>query len=247
MVEAQVGLAILVYLRMLGATVMMPALGERTLSVRTRAVVALALTGVLYPAVATRELQPELSAVPGLALGELFFGLIFGMILRLIVMALQICGSIIAQVTSLAQLMGFTSVEPLPVVGHILAFAGLALLVMADMHVYVVQTLIGSYDVFPVGALPAPGALAELFVARTAELFGFAFALSAPFVLMATVYNLGLGAINRAMPQLMVALVGAPAILLATLTLLAITAPILLSLWLDVALETLIDPFGATR
>ncbi|MFC3118840.1 flagellar biosynthetic protein FliR [Jhaorihella thermophila] len=36
------------------------------------------------------------------------------------------------------------------------------------------------------------------------------FSLSAPFVIASLLYNLTLGAINRAMPQLMVTLVGAP-------------------------------------
>ena len=40
-----------------------------------------------------------------------------------------------------------------------------------------------------------------------------------------------LGVINRAMPQLMVAFVGAPAITAAGLLLLALAAPILLDIW----------------
>ena len=39
-----------------------------------------------------------------------------------------------------------------------------------------------------------------------------AFTLAAPFVLVSVLYNLTLGVINRAMPQLMVVFVGAPVI-----------------------------------
>ncbi len=44
-------------------------------------------------------------------------------------------------------------------------------------------------------------------------------------------YNLTLGIINRAMPQLMVVFVGAPAITAAGLVLLMLLAPVMLGLW----------------
>lgn len=46
-------------------------------------------------------------------------------------------------------------------------------------------------------------------------------------------YNVALGVINRAMPQLMVAMVGAPAITLGGIALFAIAAPLMLQVWLS--------------
>ncbi|MEM8699663.1 MAG: flagellar biosynthetic protein FliR, partial [Pseudomonadota bacterium] len=56
-----------------------------------------------------------------------------------------------------------------------------------------------------------------------------------------------LGAINRAMPQLMVAFVGAPAITAGGLALLALAAPLILTLWLDRLDQALAFPLGAPR
>ena len=42
--------------------------------------------------------------------------------------------------------------------------------------------------------------------------FALALSLAAPFVIASLLYNVALGVINKAMPQLMVAFVGAPAI-----------------------------------
>ena len=61
------------------------------------------------------------------------------------------------------------------------------------------------------------------------------------FVVAALLYNLALGAINRAMPQLMVSFVGAPALTLGGLALLALSAPVILTVWrtaMDAALTT---------
>ena len=52
--------------------------------------------------------------------------------------------------------------------------------------------------------------VAEWGVARVGAAFALALGLAAPFVIAAVLYNLALGVINKAMPQLMVALVGAP-------------------------------------
>jgi flagellar biosynthetic protein FliR len=57
-------------------------------------------------------------------------------------------------------------------------------------------------------------------------------------------YNLALGAINRAMPTLMVSMVGAPALTLGSLALLAIATPVILAAWLGALGEHLAQPFA---
>ena len=71
------------------------------------------------------------------------------------------------------------------------------------------------------------------------------FAIAAPFVIAAMIYNIALGAINRAMPQLLVSFVGAPAITFGGIALLFLAAPIMLAKWLDVLHRFLANPFGA--
>jgi flagellar biosynthetic protein FliR len=129
--------------------------------------------------------------------------------------------------------------------GHVLMVAGLALAVMLGLHVRLTEVLIQSYDVFRPGVLPG----AELFTAwgraHVGRAFALAFTLAAPFVVASLVYNLALGVINRAMPQLMVAFVGAPAITAGGLVLLFLAAPLLIGLWGDGLTVFLSDPFGA--
>ncbi|MEM1430643.1 MAG: flagellar biosynthetic protein FliR [Pseudomonadota bacterium] len=246
--ESALAAGIAVFLRVVAAVAVLPAFGEQSLSVRIRLAAAVALTVLVAPAVA-----PHFDAASGgldwprlirLLGSETIVGLTFGLVLRLLIHALQITGTIAAQSTSLAQLFGGASAEPLPAIGHLLVVSGLALAAMADLHVLVVEALIGTYSLFPPGAVLAPGALAELGVAHVGRAFALAFTLAAPFVIGALVYNLALGAINRAMPQLMVAFVGAPAITGAGLALLALVAPLALEIWADTLRATVQDPFG---
>jgi flagellar biosynthetic protein FliR len=237
-----------VFLRVGAALALLPAFGEQTLSVRVRLGAALAFTALVAPAVAPALAPlgslgwPELMRLLGT---ETVIGLALGLLLRLLILALQIAGTIAAQSTSLAQIFGGAAVEPLPAIGHVLVVAGLALAAMADLHVHVAAALIGTYTLFPPGFAVASGDLAQLGISHVARAFSLAFSLAAPFVLGALVYNVALGAINRAMPQLMVAFVGAPAITAGGLALLALTAPLALEVWLGVLRATLEDPFGA--
>jgi flagellar biosynthetic protein FliR len=58
------------------------------------------------------------------------------------------------------------------------------------------------------------------------------------------IYNVTLGVINRAMPQLMVAFVGAPALTAGGLGLLLVTAPILLSIFIRSLDGFMMNPMG---
>lgn len=194
---------------------------------RVRLVLALAFTAIVAPVVSPPERPPSAGDI----LGELGVGLVLGLMVRLFVLALQTAGTIAAQSTSLAQLFAGGATDPQPAISHFLVAAGLALAVMLGLHVQVAHYFLNSYDMLAPGQVPDRAELADWAIATIAATFGLSFSLAAPFAIVGLVYNLALGAINKAMPQLMVAFVGAPAISGATLALLAVAAPLLLAVW----------------
>ena len=218
---------------------LLPAFGERMIPARVRLVLALAFTAITFPAVA-ELIPPAMLAQPGRALlGEIVIGLGLGAALRFFVLALQIAGSIAAQAVSLAQILGGQTIDPQPAIGHVIVLSGLALAVMAGLHVKVAQMIVLSYDLLPPGQVPVPSDVLSWGVAQTARAFALGFTLAAPFVIVSLIYNIALGVINRAMPQLMVAFVGAPAITAGGLILLAVALPFILQTWIA-ALDTFI-------
>lgn len=232
-----------VFLRVGAAVALLPAFGDRMVPARVRLMLALGFTALVAPAAAP-SFEKEVSAL-SLLLSETVIGLAFGMALRLMVFGLQVAGSVAAQATSLAQIFGNSAVEPQPAIGHVLLLGGLALATLSGLHVQIVAALVETYRVFPPGDVLSPQDLAEWGVGRVARVFTLGFTLAAPFVITAMLYNLALGVINKAMPQLMVALVGAPAITGAGLALLALTAPVILHVWVTTLQGVILDPFGA--
>lgn len=239
-------LAFTVFLRVGAAMSFLPVFGEQAVPVRIRLVLAGAFTAVVAPAVAAQTLPPPtgLGGYLHPLMTETVVGLSLGFSIRLFVWLLQVAGTIAAQATSLSQLLGAEAIEPQPAISQILMLAGLALAAMTGLHVRIAEALILSYDTFPMGRFPLSGALSLWAVTRVAEMFALAFTYAAPFIIGSVIYNLALGVINRAMPQLMVAFVGAPAITAAGLLLLLLTAPVILPLWLDLLNARLADPFG---
>jgi flagellar biosynthetic protein FliR len=85
-----------------------------------------------------------------------------------------------------------------------------------------------SYAEFPPGTLPAFDATSRLMTQTVADSFRLAFQLSLPFLLLAVLFNIALAGINRALPMVPVFMIGAPALVLAGLHLMAATMPTLL-------------------
>ena len=239
--QAQVTILFLVFLRVGAAMAVMPAFGEQSLPLRVRLAATLAFTAVVAPAIADRPVPPVVAFA---ILPEVLAGLILGLGLRLLVMALQTAGAIAAQSTSVSQLFAGAAGEPQPAIGNLLTLAGLALAVSAGLHVQAARLLVLSYDILPPGRMPGAADAAAFGLARVAQAFGLAFTLAAPFAAAAMLYTLATGVINRAMPQFMVALVGAPALSFGALALLLLTAPALLAIWQSAMNAALADPFG---
>ena len=237
----------IVFLRVAAITALLPAFGEQSIPTRVKLVVAIAFTAIVAPAIPIAVPEPEFTNMLLLVFTEILSGLAMGIGLRLFILALQTAGSIAAQSTSLSQVLGGAAVDPLPAMGYILIVAGLALATMTGLHIKAAQLIIISYDFLPVGKFVQASQISEWGVNQVAQAFSLAFTLAAPFIILSVLYNFALGAINRAMPQLMVAFVGAPVITLGGLALLFVAAPFMLSVWLEAMDTFMADPFGMNR
>lgn len=238
-----------VFIRVGAMMAVLPAFGEQVIPTRIRLAITLAFTAISAPAIL--PIMPPFTVSPGpllmLIFAEGLAGLTLGIGLRFFVIALQTAGTIAAQATSLSQFFGGSGVDPQPAMSQILVMGGLALAVSAGLHVRLVELIVLSYSFFPPGRFPDAASLGEWGVAHAARAFTLAFTLAMPFVMLSLLFYIALGAINKAMPQLMVAFVGAPAITWGGLAVLLLTAPLLLPIWHDAFRGFLIDPVALPR
>lgn len=225
----------------------LPLFGEQSIPQRVRLGLGLSITLLVMPAVADRIGAPPTGLGGGIAglLPEAIIGLFFGMLLRFFVFALQVAGSIAAQSTSLSQIFGGSAgVDPQPAMGRVFVVAGLALAALSGLHVQVVSYILISYQLAPFGLMLLPDVVMDVGIAEVGRAFALGFTLAAPFVVASFIYNVTLGVINRAMPQLMVSFVGAPAITAGGLLLMMVAAPVLLMIWMEAFSSFLSNPVG---
>lgn len=235
--------AFLVLMRVGAVTSLLPGFGEQSIPMRVRLLVALAFTAIVWPVVLP-TFDFSLHAMPRLMLTESVVGFMIGISIRLVVMALQLAGSIAAQSTSIAQVAGSGATpDPMPAIGNILVMAGLTLVLVSGLHVKAAIAMISSYDIMPPGFFPTGTDAARWGTAHVASAFALALTLAAPFIVASFAYNIGLGAINRAMPSLMVAFIGAPAITAGAILMLLLASPVLLTFWNNHMDLVLANPF----
>lgn len=236
----------LVLLRSAGMVALLPAFGEQTIPQRVKLVIAMMFALAVWPALPQPILPQNLPELASAILIETAIGLILGLFLRLFILLLQVAGTIAAQSTSLSQIMGNSVADPSPAIGYLLIISAMALAMILGFHTKVAAYLINSYTMIPAGRLPEASVFAEFGTQRIARAFALAFLLAGPFVIASTIYNLTLGAINRAMPQLMVAFVGAPVITFGGMLILFLSAPTLLAVWHNALVDFMIAPSGTT-
>ena len=233
-----------VFLRVATIVSMLPAFGEQSVPVRIKLGLAFAFTVIVAPAVPPIATATDVEGLAWIVLTEIVAGLVLGLGIRLFILALQTAGSIAAQSTSLSQILGGAAADPLPALGYTLIIAALALAVISGLHIKAAELVILSYELLPMGRLPNGADVSAWGLARVSQAFALAFTLAAPFVIVSVLYNLALGAINKAMPQLMVAFVGAPVITFMGILLLFLAAPLMLSVWLAALDQFMANPFA---
>lgn len=237
--------AAIVFLRVAAMVSVLPAMGELYVPARVKLAIAAAFTFVVAPALPVFPEPDGVMQYARFAATEALVGLALGIAVRMFVLALQTAGTMAAQSTSLSQVLGGIGAEPMPALGAVLMISGVTLAVMMGLHVRVAELMIHSYKLFPAGQFPAAAGLTEWGVSRVSQSFSLAFTLAAPFVITAVIYNLALGVINRAMPQLMVAMVGAPVITFGGLFILMIGSPMILDTWSRALIAFFADPGGS--
>ena len=236
-----------VFARIGAVLFLVPGFGERSVPMRVRLAAAPTLTLLVWPLVAPLAgPAPESgAALAWLILAEAAAGLVIGVAFRLVVFALQIAGALAAQNLSVSQMFGAgVAPDPEPTIATMLAMGGIVLALAAGLHVQLVAGFGALYAVLPFGVMPGGAALAEWSAAQMGAVFALGLSLALPFVAIGFAYNLALGALSRAMPQLLVALVGVPLLIGLGMIGLYLTIPELFARWSQALAEILADPLG---
>ena len=202
-------LFMLIFARVGSILMLLPALGEAAIPARLRLTFALAFAFVLLPLLSTTlpKLPADLGSIGVLMLHEIAVGLILGGITRLIIMATQVAGAIIAFQTGLSMAQGAdpsqTGIQG-AVIGNFLSMLGVTMVFATDLHHLALSAIVGSYrTISPTDPLMFGDAM-QMALSTTIDAFIVGTQMAAPFIVFGLVFNVGLGILARLMPALQV-------------------------------------------
>ncbi|MDP8943220.1 MAG: flagellar biosynthetic protein FliR [Actinomycetota bacterium] len=205
-----------------------PLFSARMFPARARGIAAVALAVGLAPLV-LREGRVPLDALGlgGLMVKEILVGLAFAFAVGAVISAVAVAGSF------LDTLIGFSYgalVDPLTgnqnaVLSQMYALLGMMVFIGIGGDALVVQGLARTYELVPLVALPALGALTAGVRDAFVGIFTSALQLAAPVILALVLTDAAFGVAARVVPQLNVFAVGFPAKIVVGLALIAATLP----------------------
>jgi flagellar biosynthetic protein FliR len=207
---------ILIFARVGTILMLLPALGEQSIPAQLRLTFALAFTLVLLPLLSSTlpALPTDLGGIGFILLHEIAVGLFLGAITRLIVMATQVAGAIIAFQIGLSVAQGADPSEAGiqgVVIGNFMSMLGITLIFATDLHHLALSAIVQSYKFMgPTDPLMLSDAM-QMALRTTAEAFVVGTQMAAPFIVFGLVFNIGIGILARLMPALQVYFLSTPA------------------------------------
>jgi flagellar biosynthesis protein FliR len=207
---------ILLFARVGTILMLIPALGEQVIPARMRLSFALLFTLVLFPLLSDRlpALPEELLGIVALLGHEIVVGLIIGGIMRIFLMSAQVAGGIIAFQIGLS---GAMAADPNQggvqgaMIGNFLGLLGVTLIFATDLHHMALAAIFDSYMYFTPTDPLMFGDAAQMVIGAISRAFVIGVQMSAPFIVLGLVFNLGLGLLQKLMPQLQVYFLAMPA------------------------------------
>lgn len=227
----------LTFVRIGSAITIMPGVGDSFTPRTIRLYIALGLSLVLSPLVAQYlpdpvPTTPILFTLIGM---EFIVGIFIGTIARILMTALDTAGMAISMMSGLgnAQVFNPAFATQGSLIGALLSVTGVILLFATNMHHLLFLGLVGSYELFPVGAVPDAGSMAQLMARAVASSFMIGIQIAAPFMVVSLLVYIGMGVLTRLMPQIQVFLLALPLQIILSFITLSLVISVGLMFWLS--------------
>lgn len=207
--------AFLLLFARLGALLMsVPLFSEDAVPGRVRLLMTLGMTAGLWGLLG--PMMPRLSGdeprLAAMLVTELLIGLAIGMLIRMMFMAITIAGGVISLQIGLtsALVVDASAGGQVPVLAKLMSVAAVLICMGLGVHHLWIATLVHSYTLFPVGALPPSQDFLDLAVMTAGRAMALGLGLSAPLVIYGLVFNMALGLASRLAPAVQIFFIAQP-------------------------------------
>lgn len=235
----------LIFARLGAAIMFLPGFNSTMVSARVRLLFALILSFLLLPVLSGKLPSPPASPV-GLFLlmaAEVGFGIFIGLVVQMMISALDLAGNAIGIATGLTNMFTYDPIteQQSALMTGFLNLVAITLIFASNCHHLMLHAIVDSYSILTPGQSLPFDDLSQILVRTLGNASTMGLRLAAPFLVFSVTFNTGLALISRLVPQIQVFLVGLPMQILGGLTILMITLPAIMLLFID----TLTDGLGS--
>jgi flagellar biosynthesis protein FliR len=228
----------IVFCRLGGFFSILPGFGEMTLSPKLRLMLSVSCAFGFYSLLIPNGSLPIPSKPTDFLMQislELLVGVIMGSFIRILYEALNIAGAYIAQMVGLSNIFDTSmSSEGATAISRFLVLSGIVLLFISGIHYTFIKIILNSYSVFPLFSGIDLGIASKNMISLTEKSFSLGLQFALPFIIVGWTLNMGMGFINKIMPQMPVFFIGQALIIFTGLILMAFIMPHLLTTWLSI-------------
>lgn len=238
-----------VFARTGSALMLMPGFGETYVSPRIRLMLALAISMLVTPVVAGN--MPPMPTAPFalflLLAGEILIGLFLGVIGRILLVALNTAGTVIAFQSGMANafVQDPTVAQQASLPAMFLTITGLLLIFVTNLHHMMLRAMVDSYSMFTPGVMPPIEDLSHVISRLVSDSFILGIQLAGPFIAVGLVFYLGVGLLNRLMPQVHMFFIALPMQIIIALTVFSLAISAMMLWFLNRFEDFFSNPLGA--
>lgn len=222
---------LLLFVRMLGLFTTAPIWSNRLVPVQLRVAIAFGTAVVVSPLFRELPMPDSLGALATLVVRELLVGMVIGFVAAVVMSSVQLAGQIldVNMGLSMVNLLDPMTNTQMPVVGNFLYVLSILIFFTINGHHMLLQALMDSYALVPIGKAVITPTLAESVVKMGSSLFLIGFKVAAPVLAALFLTTVALGVLNRAVPQMNVFVIGMPVQLGVGLFMLMVVLPLFVS------------------
>jgi flagellar biosynthetic protein FliR len=196
---------LLVFLRAIGLLAIFPVFSAHNMPVQIRIALAALVSFLVSPILPVASLATvDFWGVFGLMVMEGGFGLLLGLVSRMLFYAVEVAGGLIATEVGLMIPAGINPLSPSPTseISTLLQYLAAMLFLTLNLHHGLLLAFLKSFQFLPIGGGRFQESLLLEVLGRTSHLFWFGVQMSAPVLAVTFIITLVFSVLGRAVPQM---------------------------------------------
>lgn len=227
---------LLVFARLSVVFLLMPGISAVYVPMRIRLVLAVLVTVLVLPMVAsTLPAQPDSPAqLVWYILCETLIGAFMGALIQIVMSALELAAFMISNAVGITNALIDDPIteEQTSIITGFLALIAVALIFITGVHRFILQAMVDSYTLLRPAQPLFTGDMLQHATRLLDQAFAMGMRLAAPFIVYELVFQVTSGVLARLSPQLNVFFVGIPAKIIFGVAVLMVSLPVMMLLFM---------------